>query len=329
MRHTQLGTAVGGLGLAAMVGLASAGCSVSHASHPANVSTKDIRIGYSFPDASNSFEALVAANAQKEAKKLGVNLTVVGSDSDLATESSNISNFVSEHVNAIIVEPFSPTGSQAAIRRAERAGIPVITVLDNVDDKSVPYVGSNFISDAGGLVEAAGIAQLPRGSGNTVFIEGALGYEVTTIRAQAIAAAVKQDNLHVVYDQHGDWTSATGASLMLSALTKYPDPSQINLVIADNDAMALGAIRALTDKHRLNQVKVTSIDGSQAGLQALLRGELAVTVFQDAPAMGSSAVLEAVQAAHGKSVPKVKNIPWVLVNTKAEAETLLKTVYNS
>ena len=312
-----------------MVGLASAGCGTTQASHTATVSTNDIRIGYSFPDASNSFEALVAANAEKEAKKLGVKLTVVAANSDLGTESSNINTFISEHVNAIILEPFSPTGSEAAIRRAEKAGIPVITVLDNVDDKSVPYVGSNFISDAGGLVEAAGISQLPRGNGNTIFIEGALGYEVTTIRREAIMSAIKKDKLHLLYDQNGDWTSATGESVMLNALTKYPNPGQINLVISDNDAMALGAIRALVDKHRLNQVKVTSIDGSEAGLQALIRGQLAVTVFQNAPAQGTNAVLEAIQAARGKSVPKIDNIPWVLVNTKAEAEKLLKTVYNS
>jgi inositol transport system substrate-binding protein len=310
-------------------GCGSSKDSSSTTSSNGSANKKQLTIGMADYNTGNAYHARLDKAAQDEAKTLGVKLVLLPGNTDLAKESTNMDTLISQHVDAIVMDPQSASSSLAPIARAQRGKIPVITVCDNVNSKTIPYVGSNYVADAGGEIAAQGLAKLPRGNGNVVFLEGALGPEVTTYRHDAVVNAVKQNGMHLVFNKNGDWSAAGGAKLMQDAMTRLPKPGQINLMVAANDDTALGAIRALEQRHRLSQVKVAAIDGSQAGLQAVTTGKMAFTVFQDAEAQGRGAVKAAVDAANGKTVPARINIPWTLVDSKAKAQDMLKSVYGA
>ncbi|MCZ5120860.1 substrate-binding domain-containing protein, partial [Escherichia coli] len=69
------------------------------------------------------------ANAMKEeAKKDNVNLSVSIANQDLNKQLSDVEDFITKKVDAIIISPVDSKGVQAAIIKADKAGIPVITV---------------------------------------------------------------------------------------------------------------------------------------------------------------------------------------------------------
>jgi inositol transport system substrate-binding protein len=94
-------------------------------------------------------------------------------------------------------------------------------------------------------------------------------------------------------------------------------------VFAHNDEMGLGAVKALTDAGLKDKVIVVSIDAIPDGLQAVKKGTLDATVFQNAQQQGSKAIETAIKAAKGQAYEKQTLIPFQLV-TKENLSNFLK-----
>ena len=99
--------------------------------------------------------------------------------------------------------------------------------------------------------------------------------------------------------------------------------TKINAVFAHNDEMGLGAIKALQDAGMKDKVVVVSIDAIADALQAVKKGDLDATVFQDARKQGAGAVETAVKIAQGQKVEKEIMIPFKLL-TKGDVDSYLK-----
>ena len=99
--------------------------------------------------------------------------------------------------------------------------------------------------------------------------------------------------------------------------------NKINAVFAHNDEMGLGAVKALQDAGMKDKVIVVSIDAITDALQAVKKGDLDATVFQDAKKQGAGAIETAVKIAQGQAVEKELMIPFQLV-TKASIKEYLK-----
>jgi ABC-type sugar transport system substrate-binding protein len=95
-------------------------------------------------------------------------------------------------------------------------------------------------------------------------------------------------------------------------------------VIAQNDEMALGALKAIESAGKQNQIAVIGIDAIPDALKAVTDGKLVGTVFQDARGQGSLAVDLAVQLVEGKPVKHDNYIPFQLV-TKENVTNFLKS----
>jgi len=83
-------------------------------------------------------------------------------------------------------------------------------------------------------------------------------------------------------------------------------------VIANNDEMAIGAIKALKAA-KMDNVIVSGIDGTADALAAMKAGGLKVTVFQNAAAQGKGAVDAAVKLSKGEKVDSMVWIPFELI----------------
>jgi simple sugar transport system substrate-binding protein len=104
--------------------------------------------------------------------------------------------------------------------------------------------------------------------------------------------------------QTGDFTRAKGKDVM-QAFLKSPNGGQIQAVYAHNDDMALGAIQAIEEagKKAGTDIKVVSIDGGKAALDALAAGKINCSV-ECSPRLGPQA-FDAVQAVlNGQTLPK-------------------------
>ena len=246
-----------------------------------------------------------------EAAVKGVTVNITDAKDDTAAQLSQVENFVSQKVDAIIVVPVDTSAAQPMADAAKAANIPIVFVNRNPSIKGVPYVGSDSLY--AGTVEMEELAKLAGGKGDVVILQGQVSNEAAVLRTQGCNDVVgKNPGMKVAATQAGDWDRAKGQSItenwIQSGTLKAGD-----VVCANNDEMALGAINALKAGKLLDTVFVGGVDATSEALAAMEAGDLEVTVFQDAKGQGKGGVDAAVDLIAGKTVPDYVDIPYQLV----------------
>jgi ABC-type sugar transport system substrate-binding protein len=123
---------------------------------------------------------------------------------------------------------------------------------------------------------------------NLIIIDGKRSGQTTLDRIAGIERAIKEDSrVNLLDSQEAKFARALGQEVMENFLVKH---KAIDLVIALNDDMAIGAYNAITAAGRVKEMLISGFDGTPEGLQAVLDGQLSATLNQDLPGQGSEAV---------------------------------------
>jgi ribose transport system permease protein len=269
------------------------------------------KMGLSLSTLNNPFFVQIRAGAQAEAKKLGVDLTVTDAQNDASQQANQLQNFTSSGLGAIIVNPVDSDAASNSVKAADQAKIPVIAVDRVVNDaRTATLVASDNV--AGGELAAKTIADKLGGKGKIVILQGQAGTSAARERAEGFAKGLKAyPGIQVVAQQPADFDRTKGLDVMSNLLQAHPD---VQGVIAANDEMALGAIKALGSKAG-KSVSVVGFDGTPDGLKAVEGGTLYASVAQQPSQLGKIAVDNALKALQGKKVEETVKVP-VKVVTK-------------
>jgi ribose/xylose/arabinose/galactoside ABC-type transport system permease subunit/ABC-type sugar transport system substrate-binding protein len=269
------------------------------------------RVGLSLSTLNNPFFVQIKAGAQQEAKKLGADLTVTDAQNDASQQANQLQNFTSSGIGSIIVNPVDSDAAGPAVRSANKAGIPVVGVDRGVNKAdTAALVASDNI--AGGKLGAKALAEKLGGKGKIVILQGLAGTSASRERGAGFAEGLKAyPGIQVVAEQPADFDRTKGLDVMTNLLQAHPD---IQGVFAENDEMALGALKALGSKAGTS-VSVIGFDGTPDGLTAVKAGTLYASVAQQPKELGRIAVDNALKAAEGKKVQKTVKVP-VKVVTK-------------
>ncbi|WP_406477573.1 substrate-binding domain-containing protein [Streptomyces sp. NBC_01615] len=295
--------------IAAVVAAAIVGAmSFLHTSSSASTTPK---LGLSLSTLNNPFFVQIKAGAQEEAKKLGADLTVTDAQNDASQQANQLQNFTSSGIGSIIVNPVDSDAAGPAVRAANKADIPVVGVDRGVNKAdTAALVASDNI--AGGKLGAKAMAEKLGGKGKIVILQGLAGTSASRERGAGFAEGLKAyPGIEVVAQQPADFDRTKGLDVMANLLQAHPD---IQGVFAENDEMALGAIKALGSKAGTS-VSVIGFDGTPDGLTAVKAGTLYASVAQQPKELGRIAVENALKAAEGKKVEKTVMVP-VKVVTK-------------
>ncbi|AQS69507.1 substrate-binding domain-containing protein [Streptomyces pactum] len=272
---------------------------------------KTRKVGLSLSTLNNPFFVQIRAGAEEQAEKLGVDLTVTDAQNDASQQANQLQNFVSGGLSSIIVNPVDSDAAGPAVRGANKDGIPVIAVDRGVNDaKTAALVASDNVE--GGELGAKALAEKLGGKGTIVILQGQAGTSASRERGAGFAAGLKEyPGIKVVAKQPADFDRTKGLDVMTNLLQAHPD---IDGVFAENDEMALGAIKALGSKAG-KSVQVVGFDGTPDGLKAVREGTLFASVAQQPKELGRIAVQNALRAADGKKVDTMVKVP-VKVVTK-------------
>jgi inositol transport system substrate-binding protein len=282
---------------------------------------KKLKIGVTHYALKNEFTVLVSEAQKKKAAELGVEIEVFGADYDVNTQLGQFENMIAKKYDAIIFSPVDAQAMAVAVDKAVAAKIPVIGVNTRVDsDKLTSYAGSQDVT--AGEMEMKHLAEKMGGKGNIVIIEGPIGQSAQIQRREGIHKVLAQyPDIKVLSEKTGNWSRSEGLTLMENWLQAFP--GKINGVCAQNDEMALGAIKALEGAKLLDKVPVVGVDGIADGLAAVKEGKLSATAFQDAQGQGEKSVELAVKALKGETLEKNYWIPFELV-TKDTIDAFMK-----
>lgn len=269
-------------------------------------------IGVLICDFSDQFQVyMMDGMREADAKYPDIEFIYQDAKYDANTQMNQMENLIMRYTDAIIVMPVDAKASVPMVKQAVREGIPIISVnrkLEN-QEEAVSYAGSDSVES--GEILMRQMAKLMGGKGNIAILEGQMGHEPQILRQQGIMNILKDyPKIKVVADLPADWYRDKGMAVMENWLQSG---LEIEAVVAHNDEMAIGALKAAEDAGIADQLLIAGIDATPEALDFVRQGKLAFTVFQDAKGQGRAAVETAVQVVNGKKVPKEVMIPYELV----------------
>ncbi|MGW3833049.1 ABC transporter permease/substrate-binding protein [Streptomyces microflavus] len=274
------------------------------------------KVGMSLSTLNNPFFVQMKDGAQAEAKKAGIDLTVTDAQNDASQQANQLQNFTSSGVSSIIVNPVDSDAVGPGVRSANKADIPVIAADRGVNKAdTATLVASDNV--AGGKLAADALADKLGGKGSIVILQGTAGTSASRERGAGFAEGLKAyPDIKVVAKQPADFDRTKGLDVMTNLVQSHPG---ITGVFAENDEMALGAVKALGSKAGTS-VSVVGFDGTPDGLKAVGAGTLYASVAQQPSELGRIAVQNAVQAAKGDTVEKTVKVPVKVVTRENVAD---------
>ncbi len=262
-------------------------------------SDKDkIKIGISYYDSYDSFVTGLSKRIEDELHTYE-NVIVKSYDAEQSqfTQNRQVTDMIDEGFDVICVNLVDRTAPKKIITMAEDHDVPIIffnreLVSNDLESwTKLYYVGAN--ASESGQKEAElvvdYIQQHPEADRNQdgkiqyVMLEGESGHQDAVVRTDVSVQTLIDEG--IVLDKLdfaiANWNRSQAYTKTKQLLTKYHD--EIELILSNNDEMALGAIQALQESGlaQENWPILVGIDGTLDGLQAVKDGYLIGTVFND------------------------------------------------
>ncbi|MGV6987992.1 substrate-binding domain-containing protein [Testudinibacter sp. P80/BLE/0925] len=261
-------------------------------------------VGASLLTQQHPFYIELADAIKAEAKEKGVDLEVSIANQDLGKQLADVEDFIVKGAKAIIISPVDSKGVLPAIKKAQSAGIKVITVDVPADGIEVTsYVGTDNYT--GGVKAGELMAKVLNNKGNVAIIDYPTVQSVVA-RVDGFKQALSNyPEIKIVAQQTGI-TRAEALAVAQNMLQANPD---IQGIFGFGDDAALAAAVAVKSARLQDQVKVIGFDGMKEARDAVDSDPVMVGVIQQYPdKMGREALNTAVKVLAGEEVAKEQPI---------------------
>lgn len=234
---------------------------------------------------------------KEEATGVAINVEVMDASQSQLTQNEQVKSLIEKGCDVICVNLVDRTEPTTITDLAENKQVPIIffnreLVAEDLERWSeLYYVGADALQS--GVFEGELAANAFKTNAKMdkngddicqyVVLEGEAGHQDSIVRTEysvntLIENGVEAEKLGYAM---ANWNRAQAQTKTAALLTQFD--GKIELIIANNDDMALGAIDALRDSQipRENWPGVVGIDGTDAGLLAVENGEMLGTVYND------------------------------------------------
>ena len=253
-------------------------------------------VGLVMKSLANEFFKSMEEGARKFAAQDGTfTLVPVGmnSETDIDTQISAMENFITQKVDLICVAPADSVGLVAPVKKAIKAGITVVNFDVKLDDKALTKAGLKDLVFVGpdnreGAYLAGNELAKKLGKGGKIFIiEGNPGADNAKMRKAGFEKAAKEGGLKVLVSRTAHWETEEANTLVTNLLTSHPD---VQGIMAANDSMALGVVKALDAAGKSGKVQVVGFDNIPAIQKLVKDGKVLATIDQFGPEMAANCI---------------------------------------
>ena len=257
----------------------------------------------------NPFFVTLKEGAEKQAKALDYDLVVLDSQNDPAKELANVEDISVRGVKVLLINPTDSDAVGNAIAVANQKKLPVIT-LDRAANKGqvIAHIASD--NTAGGEMAGNYIAEKLGKGAKIIKLEGIAGTSAARDRGAGFAKAAQAHDFKILASQPADFDRSKGLNVMENLLTAQPE---VQGVFAQNDEMALGALRAIQAAGKKDLVLV-GFDGTDDGVKAVKGGKMAATIAQQPEKIGEIGVQTADKVLKGEKVEASIPVELKLIN---------------
>jgi ribose transport system substrate-binding protein len=293
--------------LAALLAACSNGGSTASSS-PSPSSSGSKTIGVSIQNREAQFYQSMESGMKAEAAKYGYTLQVVDANRDNAKQQSQVEDFISGKVDAIVLTPYDSTAIGSAIAEANKANIPVFTA-DIASTSKTGTVVSHIASDnvQGGMQAAKLICAAVGKSGTVAILDEP---EVTSVqdrvRGFKAGLATTCPGVSIAADIDAGGERAKADSSMSDILQSNPN---VKGVFGINDDSALGAASAIKAANLTGKIAVVGYDATPEARAAIKAGAMYGDAIQSPEKIGALTIDTIHEYFSGKTPPKVVHVP--------------------
>jgi ribose transport system substrate-binding protein len=265
-------------------------------------------IGVSIQNREAQFYQDMESGMRSEAAKYGYALIVVDASRDNAKQQSQVEDFISKHVDAIVLTPYDSQAIGSAIAEANNAGIPVFTAdiaSASREGRVVSHVASDNVQ--GGFEAGKLLCQAVGKSGSVAIIDEP---EVTSVqdRVKGFKAAIAQlcPGVSIVADVDSGGTRDKASSDTGDVVQAHRD---LRGIFGINDDSALGALAAVRAAGLNGKIAIVGYDATPEARTAIAQGNMYGDAIQYPAKIGSTTIDVIRDYFAGKKPPAIVKIP--------------------
>ena len=265
----------------------------------------------------------------------GYEVTIVDGNNDQAKQNEQINTFITQGVDALIINPVMTSAADQIISTVKDADVPTVLInreptADQMSayDKLV-YVGCDAAqsgtfqgelildTENGGDINGDGKVSYIMIQGDPENIDAQLRTEYSVKALTDAGVEVEQLDL-----QRGDWDRNKGQEIAQNDLAKFGD--QIEVVFCNNDDMAIGALQAIQAAGRTvnKDIYLVGVDALDAALNEVANGNMTGTVLNDDVGQATKAAEATQLFVEGKDVEEYYWVDYVKVTAENAAQYL-------
>ena len=208
----------------------------------------------------------------------------IRNETDLAQQVALIDQMIASQVDAIVVAPADSKAIVPALARAAAADIVIVNIDNRLDEAilneyglRVPFVGpDNF---EGARIVGEYLANRLDPGQQVAILEGVPTAFNSQQRTAGFVQAMTDGGMNIVARQSAQWDQTIAVTVSSGILIQYPD---LAAMLCANDNMALGAVAALTQAGKMDQVTVIGFDNISAVQNLIREGTVLATIDQHA-----------------------------------------------
>ncbi len=261
------------------------------------------KVGISIYKFDDNFMSSYRVILDKILKEKGYNVTIVDGNNDQAKQTEQVQTFISQGVDALIINPVMTTAAAKTVALVKDANIPTVFInrepeaADMAPYNRLVYVGCNAAQSGtfqGELILETSNKGDINGDGKVsyIMIQGDPENIDAQLRTEYSVKALEDAGMPVekLDLQRGDWDQARGQEICAADLSQYKE--KIEVVFCNNDSMAMGAMQAIQAAGRKvgEDIYLVGVDALPEALTAVKEGSLTGTVLNDAKSQAEMAV---------------------------------------
>lgn len=201
---------------------------------------------------------------------------------DFAAQVEAVENYITQQFDVIVIAPADSKAMVEPIAKALDAGIKVINIDVALDQEAMADAGLDLAffgpdNRAGAKLAGDALGQALGEGGKVVILEGNPEADNANQRKAGFEDSVAEYGLDLLDSRTAHWETEEANQLMTNFLTQYPD---IQGVMAANDSMALGVVKALDAAGKTGEILVVGFDNIPAVVPLVEEGQMLATIEQ-------------------------------------------------
>lgn len=261
-----------------------------------------VTVGLQAASAGWPWYATFIETMENRAEEAGWELTVLGSDGDVATQTDQIQDLIASEVDYLVIGPVDPKAVIPGIKDADGADIPVIIIGNLADPEGDDFVTAARVPNdyemgkdsAELMVEALG------GEGRIFVVEGLPGQPAVIARLEAYDDVFGGTNIEIVDSQPANWDSTQAVAVTEDLLTRYPD---IDGILSMDGSMTPGIVQVVEEKGL--DIPIVGLGGTASELALVKDGSVYGTTCMSPGANANAAADAIAELVAGNQVEQV------------------------